>query len=129
MKKGIIILFAALLCVMTSCTEKFGYTHLDGMWQVQTITKEGVTEHPEDMYFSFQMHIIEVRKLGYGLFNGTFDYTDGIMSTKLRLSESNLDMLPVFGMNAPEQEFVVEKLNSDKLILQSDYARLELRKY
>ncbi|MCS2835597.1 lipocalin-like domain-containing protein [Bacteroides fragilis] len=27
------------------------------------------------------------------------------------------------------QDFAVEKLNSNKLVLQSDYARLEFRKY
>ena len=130
MKKEIIILFAALLCIMSSCTEKFGYTHLDGMWQVQTITKEGVAEHPEDMYFSFQMHIVEIRKLGYAMFNGTFDYTDGTMTMEIHANENNWHLLPEFGMNAAnKQVFEVEKLTNSKLILQSDYARVELRKY
>lgn len=127
MKKGLIILFAALLCVMTSCTEKFGYKHLDGMWQVQSMTKDGVTEHPEDMYFSFQMHIMEVKKFGAGTFAGSFNYTDGVIHFKF--DGMSVEQASVFGMNAPEQEFDVEKLNSDKLILQSDYARVELRKY
>lgn len=131
MKKELILLFAILLCVATSCDEKFGYEHLDGMWQVQTITyaEDDSTVQAEDMYFSFQMNIIEVRKLGTALFNGTFDYTDGVLSSKLRVGETNLNLLPIFGMNAPEQSFKVVKLNSDKLILQSEYARLELRKY
>lgn len=127
MKKGIIILFAALLCMLASCTEKFGYKHLDGMWQVQSMTKDGVTEHPEDMYFSFQMHIMEVRKLGIGAFAGSFNYIDEVIHFKF--NNMSVEQAHIFGMNAPEQEFVVEKLSSDKLILQSDYARVELRKY
>lgn len=131
MKKGLILLFAMLLCAVTSCDEKFGYKYLDGMWQMQSITylDNETTVHPDDMYFSFQMNIIEVKKLGTALFNGTFDYTDGVISSKLRVGETNLYLLPDFGMNAAEQNFKVVKLNSDKLILQSDYARLELRKY
>lgn len=126
MKKGFIILFAAMLCMMTSCTEKFGYKHLDGMWQVQSITKDGVTEHPENMYFSFQMNIMEVRQLGVAQFAGNFDYTDGVIHSKFGMS---VEQANIFGMKDGEQEFFVEKLNSDKLILQSDYARVELRKY
>lgn len=126
MKKGFIILFAAMLCMMTSCTEKFGYKHLDGMWQVQSITKDGVTEHPENMYFSFQMNIMEVRQLGVAQFAGNFDYTDGVIHSKFGMS---VEQANIFGMKDAEQEFFVEKLNTDKLILQSDYARVELRKY
>lgn len=131
MKKGLIVLFAILLCSVTSCDEKFGYKYLDGMWQMRTITylDDDATVHPEDMYFSFQMNIVEVKQLGTALFNGKFDYTDEVISLKLGVGETNLHLLPGFGMNAPEQHFKVVKLNSDKLILQSDYARLELRKY
>lgn len=131
MKKGLILLFAILLCAVTSCDEKFGNKYLDGMWQMQSITylNDETTVHPQDMYFSFQMNIIEVKKLGGALFNGTFDYTDGVISSSLRVGEADLGLLPDFGMNAPEQHFKVMKLSSDKLILQSDYARLELRKY
>lgn len=131
MKKGLILLFAILFCGLTSCDEKFGYKYLDGMWQVQGITylDDETTLHPDDMYFSFQMNIIEVKQLGTALFNGMFDYTDGVISSKLRVGETNLYLLPGFGMNAPDQNFKVVKLNSDKLILQSDYARLEFRKY
>lgn len=126
MKKGIILLFAALLCVLTSCSEKFGYKHLDGMWQVQSITyMEGTTEHPLDMYFSFQMNILEIR--GSGMFAGRFDYTDGVIHSKF--AGMTVEQAHAFGMKEAEQEFTVEKLNSNKLILQSDYARVELRKY
>lgn len=131
MKKGLILLFAILLCGLTSCDKKFGYKHLDGMWQMQAITylDSETTVQPDDMYFSFQMNIIEVKQLGTALFNGTFDYTQGVISSNLRVGETNLHLLPHFGMNAPDQNFKVVKLTSDKLILQSDYARLELRKY
>lgn len=127
MKKGFIILFAAMLCMMTSCTEKFGYKHLDGMWQVQSMTRDGVTEHPEGMYFSFQMNIMEVKQLGVAQFAGSFQYTEDVIHSKF--PGISVEQAHIFGMKDAEQEFVVEKLNSDKLILQSDYARVELRKY
>ncbi|WP_286156253.1 lipocalin-like domain-containing protein, partial [Parabacteroides goldsteinii] len=38
------------------------------------------------------------------------------------------DLLP-FGMNGTEQRFGVKELTSKHLVLQSDYARLEFRKF
>ena len=96
MKKGILLLFVVLMG-FTSCGKKFGHRYLDGMWQMQRIEyKDGNIDTPLDTYFSFQMDIIHLRKLGNSEFYG---------------------------------KYVYEKLNSNKLVLQSDYARLEFRKY
>lgn len=127
MKKGVIILFVALSCVLSSCGEKFGHKYLDGMWQVQNITyTDGVTERPEDMYFSFQIDIMEIKKPGLGS-AGNYDYMDGIMHFKF--NGVSVEQAHAFGMDGPDSKFVVEKLNNDKLILRSDCARVELRKY
>lgn len=127
MKKGIIILFVALECVLSSCNERFGHKYLDGMWQVQKMTyADGVTQPVEDMYFSFQIDIMEVRKPGLGS-ACIYNYADGVMSFDFNgMSE---EQAHAFGMSGSKSTFVVEKLNSDKLILRSDYARVELRKY
>lgn len=37
--------------------------------------------------------------------------------------------MKVFGMDGWVQDFVVEKLNSNKLVFQLDYVWLEFRKY
>lgn len=125
MKKGWMLLFVILLCA-TSCDDKFGYTHLDGMWQMVRIEyADGEIETPKDTYFSFQMSIIEMK--GHGTFSGSFRYEDGLMP--IDMGAASGDQLKPFGVNDPQQVFIVEKLNSDKLILRSDYARLELRKY
>lgn len=127
MKKGILLLFVALMA-FTSCGEKFGHRYLDGMWQMQRIEyKDGNAETPLDTYFSFQMDIINLKKLGYGEFYGTYTYENDSMH--IRILDATAEQMKTFGMDARVQDFAVEKLNSNKLILRSDYARLELRKY
>ena len=70
MKKGILLLFVVLMG-FTSCGKKFGHRYLDGMWQMQRIEyKDGNIDTPLDTYFSFQMDIIHLRKLGNSEFYG-----------------------------------------------------------
>lgn len=128
MRKGLIVCTVLLVCVLTSCGEKYGYRYLDGMWQIQEITdlKSGETFQPLDEYFSFQMDIIQVRKIGYGSFFGSFTYKDDLIRTKFQTSASQLK---IFGLTASEEDLTVEKLNNDHLILRSDKSRIRLRKY
>lgn len=129
MKKGLIVFIVFLVCVLTSsCGEKSGYKDLDGMWQLQEITnlKTGETFQAVDQYFSFQMNIIQVRKIGYGSYFGSFTYTDDVIRTKFKASAAQLK---IFGLSASEEDLIVERVNSNRLILRSDNARIRLRKY
>ena len=127
MKKGILLLFVVLMG-FTSCGKKFGHRYLDGMWQMQRIEyKDGNIDTPLDTYFSFQMDIIHLRKLGNSEFYGKYDYENDSMH--IQVLDATAEQMKVFGMDGRVQDFAVEKLNSNKLVLQSDYARLEFRKY
>ena len=127
MKKGILLLFVVLMG-FTSCGKKFGHRYLDGMWQMQRIEyKDGNIDTPLDTYFSFQMDIIHLRKLGNSEFYGKYVYENDSMH--IQVLDATAEQMKVFGMDGRVQDFAVEKLNSNKLVLQSDYARLEFRKY
>ena len=79
MKKGILLLFVVLMG-FTSCGKKFGHRYLDGMWQMQRIEyKDGNIDTPLDTYFSFQMDIIHLRKLGNSEFYGKYVYENDSM--------------------------------------------------
>lgn len=129
MRKGLITIIVFLICVVSSsCGEKFGYKNLDGMWQLQEITNlnTGETFQSVDEYYSFQMNIIQVKKIGYGTYFGSFTYNDDVIHTKFKASASQLK---IFGLSASEEDLIVEQLNNNRLVLRSDNARIRLRKY
>lgn len=112
MKKGILLLFVVLMG-FTSCGKKFGHRYLDGMWQMQRIEyKDGNIDTPLDTYFSFQMDIIHLRKLGNSEFYGKYVYENDSMH--IQVLDATAEQMKVFGMDGRVQDFAVEKLNSNK---------------
>lgn len=128
MKTAGLWLVGILLC-FSACGPMHEYRHLDGMWQMRHIQYEngGAAEQPENTYYSFQLHIINLKKLGRGEYYGSFKYVDDSMHVSIK--GAPVSEMKVFGMNDTVQHFKVETLKSDKLVLKSDYARLEFRKY
>ncbi|MEG1562471.1 MAG: lipocalin-like domain-containing protein [Bacteroides sp.] len=125
--KQIGVLTVILLC-LTACGKQYEYRHLDGMWQMRRIQyTSGETEQAENLYYSFQLHIINIRKLEHGEYYGKFCYTGDSMHVDIK--DAPVGEMKVFGMNDTIQHFKVEQLTSSKLVLQSAYARLEFRKY
>lgn len=119
---------ACVCLALVACDEKVGYEPLDGMWQMQRIEySDGTEEIPLDTYFSFQLHIVNLKKLSHSTYWGNYEYVND--SLYFQLSNAPLYALKVYGMNSANQHFGVEKLTGSKLILQSSYARLEFRKY
>lgn len=124
--KGICLVCALLL--LTACGKMYEYKHLDGMWQMRHIAyEEGGTSEPENSYYSFQRHVINVRNMDSGECFGIFRYTDD--SLHVSFQGASVDAMGAYGMNDTVQHFRVEKLTGSQLILKSDYARLEFRKY
>lgn len=121
-------LVCILLC-LSACGPMYEYRHLDGLWQMRHIeyANGDAAEQPTNTYYSFQMHIINIRKLGRGEYYGSFKYVDDSMHVHMK--DAPAGEMKAYGMNDTVQHFLVEKLTSDKLILKSDYARLEFRKY
>lgn len=129
MRKKVIMMIAVLALSITACGPMYEYRDLDGMWQLRQITYEegGSSEQLGDLYFSFQKHIINVRRLSHGSYFGTFKYTGD--SLHVCINGATAGDMKKYGMIDTIQHFRVEKADGSKLILKSDYARLEFRDY
>ena len=126
MKRYII---GALLLLMASACGKMPINgDLDGRWQIMKIEyASGGEEAPERAYYSVALHTINLMKVGVTSQTGNMEYTGDSLFVVMPVSKVK-DLLP-FGMNGTEQRFGVKELTSKYLVLQSDYARLEFRKF
>lgn len=119
---------------------------IEGFWRLERFETraDGQIHECERIYYSITRMVVEVAEKqgpgGYGSFIGRFEYKDGrkkvVMSDfKQRAATSDNgvdatvdDMLP-FGMNATTTEFEVVAADGDNLILRSDYATLQLKRF
>ena len=126
MKRYII---GALLLLMASACGKMPINgDLDGRWQIMKIEyASGEEEMPERAYYSVALHTINLMKVDVTSQTGNMEYTGDSLFVVMPVSKVE-DLLP-FGMNGMEQRFGVKELTSKYLVLQSDYARLEFRKF
>ena len=101
---------------------------LDGRWQIMKIAyASGEEETPERAYYSVALHTINLMKVDVTSQTGNMEYTGDSLFVVMPVSKVE-DLLP-FGMNGTEQRFGIKELTSKHLVLQSDYARLEFRKF
>ena len=120
---------AVLLTLIVSACGKMPINgDLDGRWQIMKIEyASGVEEAPERAYYSVALHTINLMKVDVTSQTGNMEYTGDSLFVVMPVSKVE-DLLP-FGMNGTEQRFGVKELTSKYLVLQSDYARLEFRKF
>ena len=101
---------------------------LDGRWQIMKIEyASGEEETPERAYYSVALHTINLMQVGVTSQTGNMEYIGDSLFVEMPISKIE-DLLP-FGMNDTKQRFGVKELTSKHLVLQSDYARLEFRKF
>lgn len=126
MKKG--IFFTLLILFISACGKMPINGDLDGRWQIMKIEyASGEEETPERAYYSVALHTINLMQVGVSNQTGNMEYTGDSLFVTMPISTVE-DLLP-FGMNGTEQHFGVKELTSKHLVLQSDYARLEFRKF
>ena len=120
---------AVLLVLMVSACGKMPINgDLDGRWQIMKIAyASGEEEVPERAYYSVVLHTINLMKVDVTSQTGNMEYTGDSLFVVMPVSKVE-DLLP-FGMNGTEQRFGIKELTSKHLVLQSDYARLEFRKF
>ena len=122
------IIGAWLLLMASACGKMPINGDLDGRWQIMKIEyASGEEEVPERAYYSVALHTINLMKVGVSNQTGNMEYTGDSLFVVMPISKVE-DLLP-FGMNGTEQRFGVKELTSNHLVLQSDYARLEFRKF
>lgn len=127
MRVKIAVIISLVLC-MASCGRMYEYKDLDGMWQMRSMEKDGVKEQVVDIYYSFQKHTINLRQVNSYSYFGGYVYVGDSILVKMP-ADTPKEGLNVLGVDTNEPHFCVEKVTSNTLILKTDYARLEFRKY
>ena len=122
------IIAVLLVLIVSSCGKMPINGDLDGRWQIMKIEyASGEEETPERAYYSVALHTINLMQVGVTSQTGNMEYTGDSLFVEMPVSKIE-DLLP-FGMNDTKQRFGVKELTSKHLVLQSDYARLEFRKF
>jgi len=122
------IIAVLLVLIVSACGKTPINGDLDGRWQIMKIEyASGEEETPERAYYSVALHTINLMQVGVTSQTGNMEYTGDSLFVEMPISKIE-DLLP-FGMNGTEQRFGVKELTSKHLILQSDFARLEFRKF
>lgn len=122
------IIMVLLVLIASACGKMPINGDLDGRWQIMKIVyASGEEETPERAYYSVALHTINLMKVGVSNQTGNMEYTGDSLFVVMPIS--TVEKLLPFGMNATEQRFGVKELTSNHLVLQSNYARLEFRKF
>ncbi len=129
MKKGITIFIITIVILLTGCRDKSGYKELDGMWQVRSVQYIGEDEKEllTDLYYSFQVNVMQVKKIGSGQRYGQYWYTGD--SIRVWFPSTTANYMKLYEIGDTIDNFKVDYLKKGKMTLQSNYATLELRKY
>ncbi len=148
MKKVLGYLFLGiLLTILNSCEKAPINNRIEGHWKLEQITtlENNVNTPCERIFYSITRMVTEVaEKQGphhYGSFIARTEYQNNetilvLKDFKRRASTSDngvpatKEQLMPFGINNPkETKFNVIESTSDRLVLESDYARLILKKF
>ena len=137
--KRVILILSVITATLLSCDKVYINGDLDGMWQLQKVEFSDSAAYPQDIYYSFQRHLVQVSEnYEEGLplrYIGDLDYT----GDTLRLSgfRKFLEEEIVAGMNELERFFLydtvtvfkVEVLDDSQLTLRSNRALYRLKKW
>ena len=135
-----------LVVLLGGCAKQPINSDVEGFWQLKRFTTlaDGETHEPERIYYGINRYVVEVSEKqgsqGYGSFIGRFAYgADGqeaLMSefkerdkTTDNGKDAKVEQLKPFGIGALETVFRIVKSDGKHLVLESDYARLELSRF
>lgn len=137
MKKTILILVTAMAFV--ACDKVYINGDLDGMWKLESVVYPDSTAMPDQIFYSFQRHLVQVSKHdGTELpkrFLGNLDYRGSTlsMSNFQRFPQeeypATTEMLREFHLYSDSTAFNVITLDEEKLILENGERIYTLRKW
>ena len=135
-----------LVVLFSGCAKQPINSDVEGFWYLERFTtlEDGEIHEPERIYYGITRYVVEVSEKqgpqGYGAFIGRLAYGDD--GKKVIMSEfkerkttgdngknATLEELKPFGIGALETVFDIVKADGKHLILESDYARLELSRF
>ena len=144
---ALLVLGLILACLlMPGCAKQPVDSSVEGFWKLERFTtkEDGAVHEPERIFYGITRYVVEFAERqgtqGYGVFIGRFGYKDegreAVMSEfKVRAATSDskkdatLEQLKPFGIGAMETTFRIVKADGKALVLESDYAKLELKRY
>lgn len=144
---AIVVLGVILACLlMQGCAKEPVDSSVEGFWKLERFTtkEDGAVHEPERIFYGITRYVVEIAERqgtqGYGDFIGRFGYADEgrevVMSEfKVRAGTSDskkdatLEQLKPFGIRAAETTFRIVKAEGKVLVLESEYATLELKRY
>lgn len=132
--------------LMSGCAKQPVDSSVEGFWKLECFTtkEDGAVHDPERIFYGITRYVVEIAERqgtqGYGAFIGRFAYTDEgrevVMNDfKVRAGtgdngvNATLEQLKPFGIGAMETTFRIVKADGKRLVLESDYAILELKRY
>ena len=135
-----------LVVLMGGCAKQPINSDVEGFWQLKRFTTlvDGETHEPERIYYGINRYVVEISEKqgsqGYGSFIGRFAYQeDGQEALMNEFKErdktadngkdATVEQLKPFGIGALETVFRIVKADGKRLVLESDYARLELSRF
>lgn len=129
MKKIGILLLLVIINYISGCDSKWPENgKLDGMWQLMEIVWEEASEpHPERMYYSVQLKLINMRQIGGDDVLGYFRYTGDSLHVCMR--QTSKEIVRNFGLSDTIQSFGIEKLTKSRMVLTTFDRRLSFRKF
>lgn len=140
---GRVGLIVVAVLMATGCEKRPIDGDIEGYWRLERyVTMADGQVHPcERIFYGITRYVVEVAERqgpgGYGAFVGRFEYVGGssrVAMKDFRHRASTSDdgrrprpgeLLP-FGLNAASTEFRVVVADGSRLVLESDFARLEL---
>ena len=147
MKKAIYKILILLTIAFASCESYLIHGDLDGFWQVTSIENKQngeITKCEGNTYYSFQRDLVLISFVSPDTPKGQMKENhiayfthenDSIVMTDFRIylnkkgKQTPLSQLEKFGLYEEFNRFLVEKLDSKSLILDSERTRIVLRKY
>ena len=135
-----------LVVLMGGCAKQPINRDVEGFWQLERFTTlaDGETHEPERIYYGITRYVVEISEKqgpqGYGAFIGRFAYgNDGQEALMSEFKErkktgdngkdATEEQLKPFGIGSLETVFRIVEADGKRLVLESDYARLELSRF
>ena len=137
MKRFFFILL--LTSMFIACDKVYINGDLDGMWQLQKVECANGVYAPQDIYYSFQRHLtfvskhydekLPMRYLGNLYYSGDTVIISGFRKFLEETILATPDILAGFYLYTDSTTFVIENLNDETLVMNSNYGRYTLRKW
>lgn len=138
MVRGILVFFAVLL-LLSSCERIYINGDLDGLWKLEMVKDGEECEHPGNIFYSFQRHLVmfgEYYEEGAPeYYMGEFDKSgDRIVMTKFHEypgldTVCDMEKMKKYYIFSDTMLFIVDRLDDDVLLMHTSKHEYNFRKW